>query len=120
MEPVFISNKKRRKRNIERRVMGIFLSAALVFPVLPAGGMTVYASLEKTEGLCGRYPAHTVERISAAAIVVSGSLDFSSPGTDPGNLDTTGYYWDGTQKTLRLKNVNIGGAVILPDDTVTI
>lgn len=120
MEPVFIPNKKRRKRNIERRVMGIFLSAALVFPVLPAGGMTVYASLEKTEGLCGRYPAHTVERISAAAIVVSGSLDFSSPGTDPGNLDTTGYYWDGTQKTLRLKNVNIGGAVILPDDTVTI
>ena len=46
-------------RNIHR-VLGIFLSAVMVFNMLPAGGISVYASEEKA-GFCEHHTEHTAD-----------------------------------------------------------
>lgn len=51
---------KKRKRNTVCRAAGIFLSAAMVFHMLPAEGPAVYASEKKT-GLCRHHTEHTAE-----------------------------------------------------------
>ncbi len=58
MEPVFISNRGRLKRKMAHRVMGILLSAAVAFNMLPAGGFAAHASEGKT-GLCEHHTVHT-------------------------------------------------------------
>ena len=58
MEPVFISNRGRLKRKMAHRVMGILLSAAVAFNMLPAGGFAAYAS-EGKAGQCEHHAAHT-------------------------------------------------------------
>ena len=93
MEPIFTS---KMKRKMVHGIMGIFLSASMVFLMLSAGEMTVYA----TEGL----------------LLVSNDFDFSSAASNLGDLDTEGYHWDVGSKTLQLKNINISGTVTLPDD----
>ena len=60
MKPFFTPYKKKIKQVTARRTVGIFLSAAMIFPMLPAGGMTVHASKEAAE-LCGHHPEHTAE-----------------------------------------------------------
>lgn len=50
MEPVFILNKGMQKRKMARRAMGILLSVAMAFQMLPAGGLIVHAS-QRTVGL---------------------------------------------------------------------
>lgn len=44
MKFTFISNKKIRRQKMTHRAIGIFLSAAMVFNMLPVGGGAVYAS----------------------------------------------------------------------------
>ena len=46
-------------RNIHR-ALGIFLSAVMVFNMLPAGGISVYASEEKA-GFCEHHTEHTAD-----------------------------------------------------------
>lgn len=117
MKRVFTLKKEWRKRKTERAngrgfvcILGIFLSAVLVFDLLPAGGLTAYASGQAQEGASG----------ADAVKARSGDLDFSSAASDMGSLETDGYQWNAGSKTLRLKNAAISASVILPDDTVRI
>lgn len=50
MKFTFISNKEMRKRSMAHRAMGIFLSAAMVFNMLPMSGSAVYALEKKVDG----------------------------------------------------------------------
>lgn len=126
MKPDFTPYKKKIMRVMAHRTMGIFLSAAMVFHMLPAGEMTVYASKETAE-LCRHYPEYTAgyayeaaAALASGTIEVSNALDFSSILTDPGDLDTKGYHWDSSNNKLQLKNVRINSTVTLPDAAVTI
>ena len=126
MKPDFTPYKKKIKRVMAHRTMGIILSAAMVFHMLPVGEMTVYASKETAE-LCRHYPEYTAgyayeaaAALASGTIEVSNALDFSGTVTDPGDLDTQGYYWDSSNNKLQLKNVRINSTVTLPDAAVTI
>lgn len=113
MESVFtLKNKKVRRRDRVRRALGIFLSAALVFSLVPAGGLTVHAS-EGEEGL-------DAVNAAAASFAAASDLDLSNSSTNPGDLSTDGYHWDAGSKKLELKDAAISGTVTLPDDTITI
>ena len=57
---MIMTSKIKEKRNMVRRAVGIFLSAAMVLHMLPPGGLFVYASEEK-EGLCTHHTEHTAE-----------------------------------------------------------
>lgn len=58
--------------------------------------------------------------MSSAPLSVPGDLDLSGNTGDEGDLETDGYHWSAASRILQLKNIYISGAVILPDDTVTI
>ncbi|MFG6331938.1 MAG: hypothetical protein K1W28_08980 [Lachnospiraceae bacterium] len=103
-----LKNREKRRWRILPRAMGILLSAAMLFPALPPAGQAVYASEEPE---AAGVPSPYADAVS--------DLDFSN-GTDSGDLETDGYHWDGSTKTLELKDVNLSGTVTLPDDTVTI
>lgn len=126
MKPDFTPYKKKIMRVMAHRTMGIILSAAMVFHMLPVGEMTVYASKETAE-LCRHYPEYTAgyayeaaAALASGAIEVSNALDFSGTVTDSGDLDTQGYHWDSSNNKLQLKNVRINSTVTLPDAAVTI
>lgn len=112
MESVFtLKNKKVRRRDRVRRALGIFLSAALVFSLVPAGGLTVHAS-EGEEGL-------DAANAAAASFAAASGLDLSNSG-DSGDLSTDNYHWNPSSKTLELKDAAISGTVTLPDAAITI
>lgn len=96
MKCYFLSNTIKKKA--AHCAMRILLSAAAVFYIVLPGGTAVYAS----------------------SVSQASNLDFSNIFWDDGDLETDGYHWDMDAKTLTLKNIEISGKVILPDDTVTI
>lgn len=60
MKPVYTSNREKMNRKKIHRAMGVFLSAAMIFHMLPVGAGAVYAWGED-EGLCRHHTAHTPE-----------------------------------------------------------
>ena len=136
MESVFISkNKAKMKRSIVHRVMKISLTAVMTCSILSSGRFFVYASEEKTGLIINTKPAEEESTINNSYITPTSAtgrsaagnardiqtpLDLSNVSSDQGNLNTDGYQWINSSKTLKLKNVNISNTVTLPDDTVTI
>lgn len=137
MEPVFESNevlRKRKKAHGENarkihRTLGILLFAAVVLNMLPMGlrAVPVYAAEEGMELNAQGYLLESVSgnetaafTMSSAPLSVPGDLDLSGNTGDEGDLETDGYHWSAASRILQLKNIYISGAVILPDDTVTI
>ena len=60
MKPVYTSNREKMNRKKIHRAMGVFLSATMIFHMLPVGAGAVYAWGED-EGLCTHHTAHTPE-----------------------------------------------------------
>ena len=60
MKPVYTSNREKMNRKKIHRAMGVFLSAAMIFHMIPVGAGAVYAWGED-EGLCRHHTAHTPE-----------------------------------------------------------
>lgn len=139
MKSVFISKNKAKikpkmKRSIACRAMGISLTAIMTCSMLPSGRITVYASEEKTGLIINTKPTEeestmnyntttaspTGRSAAGNARDIQTPLDLSNVSSDQGNLNTDGYQWISSSKTLKLKDFNINSIVTLPDDTVII
>ena len=122
------------KRSIACRAMGISLTAIMTCSMLPSGRIAVYASEEKTGLIINTKPAEkestmnyntttaspTGRSAAGNARDIQTPLGLSNVSSDQGNLNTDGYQWISSSKTLKLKDFNINSTVTLPDDTVTI
>lgn len=133
MKSVFMfKNKEKKKGNKSSVYCAIGISLAVVVSnVLPPDGFAVHASGGTTE-LYKHRTEYTTENNYAetssitgrnatrAAAEITAPLDFSNATGDQGSLDSDGYHWNNSSKTLTLKNVYINSTVTLPNDTVTI
>ena len=140
MKSVFISKNKAKikpkmKRSIACRAMGISLTAIMTCSMLPSGRIAVYASEEKTGLIINTKPTEEESTMNYNTTTASPTgrsaagnardiqtppLDLSNVSSDQGNLNTDGYQWISSSKTLKLKDFNINSIVTLPDDTVII